>query len=50
MRYRIEKHDVVEHYGDTLFPMQLRMFAEAVYGCGLGGAAGAARQMVKQET
>lgn len=38
----IEKHDVVEHYGDAKFPMQLRMFAEAVLGSGPGGQDGTA--------
>ncbi|KAL0257705.1 hypothetical protein SLS55_006868 [Diplodia seriata] len=35
-----EKADVVEHYGDARMPMQLRMFAEAVYGSGPGGQSG----------
>ncbi|OAA64851.1 Zinc finger, MYND-type [Cordyceps fumosorosea ARSEF 2679] len=38
----VEKCDIVEHYGDGQFPMQLRMFAEAVYGSAPGGASGAA--------
>ncbi|PNP49149.1 hypothetical protein THARTR1_10073 [Trichoderma harzianum] len=36
----VEKSDIMEHYGDRLFPMQLRMLAEAVYGihpCGIDG-------------
>jgi len=51
LRYCVEKHDVVEHYGDSLFPMQLRMFGEAVYQCGPGGQEGAAvlKQMVTYE-
>lgn len=36
----MEKGDVIEHYGDGRFPMQLRMFAEAVYGRGPGGSDG----------
>ncbi|UNI15148.1 hypothetical protein JDV02_001711 [Purpureocillium takamizusanense] len=36
----VEKADIVEHYGDARFPMQLRMFAEAVYGRGPGGVDG----------
>ena len=36
----IEKSDVIEHYGDSRFPMQLRMFAEAVYKRGPGGMDG----------
>lgn len=37
----VEKSDITEHYGDPQFPMQLRMFAEAVYGRGPGGMSGA---------
>ena len=37
----MEKGDVIEHYGDPRIPMQLRMFAEAVYGRGPGGSNGA---------
>jgi splicing suppressor protein 51 len=37
----VEKSDILEHYGDARFPMQLRMFAEAVYRCGPGGQSGA---------
>lgn len=36
----VEKSDIIEHYGDPRFPMQLRMFAEAVYGRGPGGQDG----------
>ncbi|KAM3462915.1 hypothetical protein NHJ6243_003717 [Beauveria neobassiana] len=32
LRCAVEKSDIIEHYGDGQFPMQLRMFAEAVYG------------------
>ncbi|KAM3439000.1 hypothetical protein NHJ13734_003935 [Beauveria thailandica] len=32
LRCAVEKSDIIEHYGDAQFPMQLRMFAEAVYG------------------
>jgi splicing suppressor protein 51 len=38
----IEKSDVIEYYGDSQFPMQLRMFAEAVYQRGPGGNDGKA--------
>ncbi|KAF9875471.1 hypothetical protein CkaCkLH20_06852 [Colletotrichum karsti] len=37
----VEKSEVAEHYGDARFPLQLRMFAEAVYGSGPGGLNGA---------
>ncbi|KAI1502472.1 hypothetical protein F5X99DRAFT_427127 [Biscogniauxia marginata] len=36
----IKKSDIAGHYGDSQFPMQLRMFAEAVIGRGVGGADG----------
>ena len=32
LRSAIEKSDVIEHYGNRLMPMQLRMFGEQVYG------------------
>lgn len=28
----VEKSDIVEHYGDPVMPMQLRMLAEWIYG------------------
>ncbi|KAI0424330.1 putative MYND domain protein [Xylaria sp. FL1042] len=33
----VEKSDVIEHYGDSRFPMQLRMLAEMVIGRGFAG-------------
>ncbi|KAI1363621.1 putative MYND domain protein [Xylaria arbuscula] len=33
----VEKSDVIEHYGDPRFPMQLRMLAEAIMGRSFGG-------------
>ena len=36
----IENADVIEHYGDSQFPMQLRMFAGPVYGSAPGGGYG----------
>lgn len=36
----VEKSDINEHYGDPRSAMQLRMFAEAVYGHGPGGSDG----------
>lgn len=43
----VEKGDIIEHYGESTFPMQLRMFAEAVYGTAPGGTSGGAmRQMM----
>ncbi|KAK8025262.1 hypothetical protein PG990_003085 [Apiospora arundinis] len=37
LRCAVEKSDIIEHYGDPRFPMQLRMLAEAVYRRGPGG-------------
>jgi len=38
----IKKSDVIAHYGDPMFPMQLRMFGEQIYGTGPGGQSGSA--------
>lgn len=46
LRAAVEKSDIVEHYGDPRFPMQLRMFAEAVYGRAPGGFSGGAMRQV----
>lgn len=43
----IEKHDVIEYYGDSMMPMQLRMLAEQVYLRGPGGQSGA--DMIKMQ-
>jgi splicing suppressor protein 51 len=43
----IEKSDVIDHYGDPMFPMQLRMFAEQIYGTGPGGQSGSAMLQVQ---
>lgn len=32
----VEKHDIVEHYGDRFMPMKLRVLAEKIYGCPIG--------------
>lgn len=52
LRCAVEKSDVIEHYGDARFPMQLRMFAEAVNGRGPGGSNGTAmrKMMVVMES
>lgn len=45
----VEKSDITEHYGDDQFPMQLRMFVEAVVGSAPGGMDGTAmRKMLVQ--
>lgn len=36
----IKKSDVIKHYGDSRFPMQLRMFSETVYKRAPGGMNG----------
>lgn len=42
LRTSVGKSDIIEHYGDSQFPMQLRMFAEAVHGKAPGGSSGSA--------
>ncbi|KAI0907244.1 putative MYND domain protein [Ustulina deusta] len=37
LRCAVEKSDIIEHYGDPRFPMQLRMLAETLIGRGFGG-------------
>jgi mitochondrial splicing suppressor protein 51 len=43
----VEKSDIQETYGNPDMPMQLRMFAEQVYGTGPGGHNGAAMMAMK---
>lgn len=40
LRCAVEKSDIIEHYGHPRFPMQLRMFVEALYRRGPGGQDG----------
>ncbi|KAK2749220.1 hypothetical protein FQN57_006836 [Myotisia sp. PD_48] len=47
--HAIEKSDVIEHYGDRFMPMQLRMFAEQLYGRGPGGHNGAEMLQAQME-
>lgn len=51
LRRRVDKQDIMAHYGDQKMPMQLRMFAEAVYGRGSMGQDGTfmRRQMAAME-
>ncbi|KAI1302222.1 putative MYND domain protein [Xylaria venustula] len=42
LRCAVEKSDVIDHYGDQRFPMQLRMLAEQVLGRGFAGNNGSA--------
>ncbi|KAM0322444.1 hypothetical protein ACHAQA_009511 [Verticillium albo-atrum] len=50
LRHAVEKQDVIDHYGDSRFPMQLRMLAESVYGSGPGGADGTAMRHMMMVT
>ncbi|KAI1173340.1 putative MYND domain protein [Nemania sp. FL0916] len=40
LRCAVEKSDIIEHYGDQRFPMQLRMLAEIIIGRGFDGSNG----------
>ncbi|KAH8175800.1 MYND finger domain-containing protein [Sarocladium implicatum] len=40
LAFSVEKADIIDHYGDPQFPMQLRMFGEQVIGTGPGGQPG----------
>ena len=47
LKRKVNKAAIQEHYGDDKMPMQMRMFAEAVYKRGPGGSNGKAmRQMM----
>ncbi|KAI3331448.1 putative MYND domain protein [Xylariaceae sp. AK1471] len=47
LHHAVEKSDIIEHYGDPRFPMQLRMLAETVIGRGFAGNDGtSARKMM----
>lgn len=50
LRFSIEKSDIQESYGNSYMPMQLRMFAEQVYGSGPGGQNGAAMMGLMMST
>lgn len=53
LTFRPEKSEIIGHYGgDEYMPMQMRMFAEQVYGRGVGGADGAGmrRTMMRRES
>ncbi|KAI1128618.1 putative MYND domain protein [Nemania abortiva] len=43
---RADKSDIIGHYGDPRFPMQLRMFAEIVIGRGFAGNNGSSTRRV----
>lgn len=46
LRCAVEKSDIVEHYGDPRFPMQLRMLAEIIIGRGFAGNDGSSMRQV----
>jgi len=37
---KVTKSELIEHYGNSVMPMQLRLFGEQVYGRGPGGQSG----------
>ncbi|KAF9931057.1 hypothetical protein FBU30_010886 [Linnemannia zychae] len=41
----VNKGSIIDRYGNTIMPMQMRMFGEQVYGTGVGGQSGA--QMIQ---
>ena len=43
----VEKSDIMEYYGSADMPMQLRMYAEQVYGSGPGGQSGPGMMCLK---
>jgi splicing suppressor protein 51 len=42
LKFATDKADIIEHYGDIQFPMQLRMVGESIYGSAPGGSDGSA--------
>ncbi|KAK4141197.1 uncharacterized protein C8A04DRAFT_31296 [Dichotomopilus funicola] len=46
LRRRVDKGQIQDVYGDSYFPMQLRMLAEVVYGRGVGGQRGETMRMM----
>jgi hypothetical protein len=51
LRQKATKSDINKHYEDEKMPMQLRMLAEVVYGCGTMGqdGSGARKAMMQME-
>ena len=51
LKRKVNKHAIIDHYGDERMPMQIRMLAEAVYGRGPGGhdGTGMRRTMMSME-
>ena len=46
LKRKVNKAEITEHYGDDKMPMQMRMFAEAVYMRGPGGHSGKAMRQL----
>lgn len=50
LRKTTTKQDIIQHYGNEMMPMQLRMLAEAIYGFGIMGQDGSGiRKMLMQQ-
>ncbi|CAO3565365.1 unnamed protein product [Mortierella alpina] len=47
LSHAVEKHDIVDHYGDPLMPMKLRMLREQITLRGPGGQSGAAMMQMQ---
>ncbi|RHZ62637.1 hypothetical protein CDV55_106971 [Aspergillus turcosus] len=47
--HAVEKHDIMEHYGNNLMPMQLRMFGEEVFGTGPAGHDGTEMRKIQMK-
>ncbi|KAK4171415.1 hypothetical protein QBC36DRAFT_339990 [Triangularia setosa] len=45
LRSAVGKSDIIEHYGDSFLPMQMRMFGESMYGNTPGATSGAGGMM-----
>lgn len=45
----VEKGDIIEHYGSSVMPMQLRMFGEQVYKIGPWGQSGASMMQLQMQ-
>ncbi|KAF9318002.1 hypothetical protein BG003_011962 [Podila horticola] len=50
LRSAVEKSDIIEHYKDSLMPMQLRMMGEQVYGRGPGGQSGESMLRIQMQS
>ncbi|ETS00346.1 putative MYND domain protein, partial [Trichoderma reesei RUT C-30] len=46
LHYAVDKSDIRDHYKDSLFPMKLRMFGDAIYGFNPSGTDGTVMRMI----